>query len=254
MGLFPKLRLRSSMNEKEICFIMCTNNQTYMEEAVNYISHLQVPEGYTISFLAVEDAKSMTAGYNEGMSASSAKYKVYLHQDTFIVNPRFIADCLKIFEMDEQIGMIGMIGIPKMPKSGIMWGGKQYGMVYESHLYETVIRGNSIEDRMDTENSIEEDNITETLTKESAVTASEQYLEVEAADGLLLMTQYDLPWREDIFDKWDFYDASQCMEFIRKGYKVVVPRMEKPWVLHDCGLLNKENYDTECEKYKREYL
>ena len=62
---------------------MCTNNQRYMEEAIYYITHLRVPEGYQISFLAIEDAKSMTAGYNEGMQASNAKYKVYLHQDTF---------------------------------------------------------------------------------------------------------------------------------------------------------------------------
>jgi len=218
-----------TMNDKEICFIMCTNNQKYMEEAVYYISHLNVPEGYEISFLAVEDAKSMTAGYNEGMAASNAKYKVYLHQDVFIVYPDFLVDCIRLFQENSEIGMIGMIGIPKMPESGIMWDGERIGKVYETHIYETVILGSEVSKDCD-------------------------WTEVEAVDGLLMMTQYDLPWREDLFDKWDFYDASQCMEFIRKGYKVAVPRMEKPWVLHDCGLLNKDNYEGEREKFVREYL
>ena len=59
------------MREKEICFIMCTNNEDYKQEALHYITHLIVPEGYTINFLAVESAKSMTSGYNEGMQASA---------------------------------------------------------------------------------------------------------------------------------------------------------------------------------------
>ena len=24
-----------------------------------------------------------------------------------------------------------------------------------------------------------------------------------------MMTQYDLPWREDLLDKWDFYDKTK---------------------------------------------
>ena len=208
---------------------MCTNNEKYMEEAVYYITHLQVPDGYQISFLAVEDAKSMTAGYNEGMRASNAKYKVYLHQDTFIVYPNFLIDTIKLFEDNPLVGMLGMIGIPKMPESGIMWDGERYGTVYESHIYETVILGKKLPEKV-------------------------EYMEVEAVDGLLMMTQYDVPWREDIFNKWDFYDASQCMEFIRNGYKVAVPNMEKPWVLHDCGLLNKDNYEEERLKFVKEYL
>ena len=38
------------------------------------------------------------------------------------------------------------------------------------------------------------------------------YISVEAIDGMLMMTQYDLPWREDILSGWDFYDISQSLE------------------------------------------
>ena len=77
---------------------------------------------------------------------------------------------------------------------------------------------------------------------------------MDAIDGFLMVTQYDLPWREDLFDKWDFYDCSQSMEFIRQGYRVVVPNMKAPWCVHDCGFINLENYDTERQKYVAEYL
>lgn len=212
---------------QEICFIICTNNPLYAAECIYYINHLIVPEGYHIDILTVEDAKSMTSGYNEAMRCSKAKYKVYLHQDTFIVYPHFIEDLLHIFQSDATIGMVGVVGVPQMPENGIMWDLDRYGMTYEQHVYETVLLSNPCRQPLE---------------------------KVEAVDGLLMATQYDFPWREDLFDKWDFYDCSQSMEFIRHGYQVVVPRMEVPWCLHDCGFINLENYDEERLKFVAEYL
>lgn len=181
--------------------------------------------------IIITDAKSMTEGYNRAMRQSDAKYKVYLHQDTFIVNPEFMMDIITIFEQDAGIGMIGMIGKEKMPKSGIMWDDYQrVGTLYEHHNYEvSVINEIKIPDQVD-------------------------YVPVEAIDGFTMITQYDVPWREDLFDKWDFYDASQSMEFIRAGYLVVVPNMKEPWCLHDCGMISMDDYETERLKYVKEYL
>lgn len=215
------------MNDKEIGFIICSNNQLYTAECLYYINHLNIPKGYQIDILTVEDAKSMTAGYNEAMQYSKAKYKVYLHQDTFIVNPNFIQDILDIFQSDEQIGMIGNVGAVTMPDSGIMWETNRYGMLYEQRVYETKLLSNPVNER--------------------------KYLEVEAIDGFLMITQYDIAWREDLFNHWDFYDCSQSMEFIRKGYKVVVPAMKKPWCVHDCGFMNLEKYEGERIKFLKEY-
>lgn len=218
------------MNEKEFCFIICSNNNVYLEECLQYIRSLIVPDGYSVDALTVEGAASMTAGYNEAMQCSQAKYKVYLHQDTFIVNPHFIEECLKIFQSDEKIGVLGCIGAKKLPASGIMWETDRYGMLYEQHIYETVLLSNTIG------------------MKENEV------MDVEVLDGFLMVTQYDIPWREDLFDKWDFYDASQSMEFIRKGYRVVVPAMREPWCVHDCGFVNLERYEEERKKFVEEYL
>ena len=217
------------MNDRMFCFIICSNDQIYAQECLYYINQLNVPEGYEVDVLTIEDADSMTSGYNEGMNYSNAKYKVYLHQDVFIINRDFIQDCLRIFQSDERIGMIGNVGVEKMPLTGVMWDVERCGMVYEQHNYETVILSNDIRNEKD-------------------------HMEVEAIDGFLMVTQYDVPWREDLFDNWDFYDASQSMEFIRQGYKVVIPRMNEPWCVHDCGFVNLGNYEEERRKFVKEYI
>ncbi len=224
--LIGKVIRSVSMDEKKICFILCTNDSKYEKETIRYINSLEVPEGYEIEILSIWEAKSMTSGYNEGMQASEAKYKVYLHQDVFVVNKRFIYDTLEIFK-EKEIGMIGMVGAPVLPENAIMWNGPRVGKLYFNAVY---MAGGSVVGDI-----------------EGA------YKEVEAIDGLLMATQYDLPWREDLFDKWDFYDVSQSQEFIRAGYKVVVPNQQTPWCLHDDGFSNLKNYYGERKKFLKEY-
>lgn len=220
------------MDDKLFCFIMCSNDKWYTEECLYYISRLNIPEGYRVDVLTVEDAGSMTSGYNEAMNASPAKYKVYLHQDVFIVNHNFIQDCLDVFTKHPEVGMIGNVGNALMPENGIMWDSYRYGKLYETHVYETVM--------MD-------------IGEETEADRARAYIDVEAIDGLIMVTQYDIPWREDLFQKWDFYDVSQSMEFIRHGYKVAVPCMKEPWCVHDCGFLSMDNYENERQKFIAEY-
>lgn len=214
------------MNDRKICFIMCANNQDYIEEQVQYLNRLQIPQGYEIDVLTVQGAASMTSGYNEAMRASDAKYKVYLHQDTFIINKNFIADLLELFQ-EEQVGLVGMVGAPHLPENAIMWNDFRCGKLYSSIIYQA---GISVIGEM-----------------------SGKYEEVEAVDGFLMATQYDVEWREDIFQKWDFYDVSQSFEFRRRGYKVVVPNVEEPWCIHDDGFFNLKNYYVERKKFLAEY-
>ncbi|MDE6024653.1 MAG: glycosyltransferase family protein [Lachnospiraceae bacterium] len=226
----PKLNL-SDVNSKRhagksVAFILCVNNESYMNEALYFISCLKVPYGCDVNVFTICDAQSMTSGYNEGMRASDAKYKVYLHQDVFIVNPYFIYEILDLFD-NPNIGMIGMVGTPKLPEDKVMIFSKRIGKIYGADPYST--------------------SISEFEKVEG------KYQSVEAVDGLLIATQYDIPWREDLFDKWDMYDLSQSLEFHRAGYDVVVPNMDVPWCLHDDGFLNLVNYYEELDKAKNEY-
>ena len=68
-----------------------------------------------------------------------------------------------------------------------------------------------------------------------------------ALDGMFMATQYDLAWREDVFDGWDFYDISQCFEFQKNGKKVVIPFQKHVWSYHDnhYSRLNQYGYYRE---------
>lgn len=216
------------MNDKKICFIFCTNNRQYADECLLYLSLLQVPDGYETEVLAIEDAVSITVGYNEGMRASDAKYKVYMHHDTFITEPQFIKKLLDIFGQDEKIGMIGMVGAERLSKDGVMWHEERCGDFYRlDQMIEGRLKG--IERLKD------------------------GIREVEAVDGLLIATQYDIPWREDVFKGWDFYDVSQCMEFRRAGYRIVVPAQRPAWVNHACGAPSFWHYEENRKLALQEY-
>lgn len=218
------------MNDKKIAFIYCVNNRQLYEESVRYVRSLHVPDGYEIEIIAIEGAKSITSGYNEAMKKTDAKYKVYLHQDVFIVNRNFLCDVLNIFSSDKGVGMIGVAGAQSIPFSGVWWESEsKVGKVYDSH--------------------------TGKMKLLSFREIDEDFASVQIIDGLIMVTQYDLPWREDVFRGWHFYDASHSLEFIKRGHKVVVPKQETPWCVHDCGVIHLgKAYDKEREKFCQTYL
>lgn len=214
------------MNDKKICFITCVNNEAKYRESLLYISRLNIPEGYEIESTAIRNASSMAEGYNRAMMSSDAKYKVYLHQDVLIINKNFIEDMLKIFESDNRIGMMGVIGAKRISTDAIWWNSSEKcGSVYNNSM-----------EKME-------------LLKFSE--PNKQLSDVQAIDELLFATQYDIHFRNDIFDGWYFYGASQTMEFLRQDYRVVVPSPEKACCIHDCG---KAAASVFFENYRKLFL
>ncbi|MEH7526613.1 glycosyltransferase, partial [Bacillus sp. JJ1503] len=214
------------MNEQKIAFIYCYNDERMLNESILYIQSLNIPPGFEIEIIPIEDASSITAGYNFAMSQTDAKYKVFLHQDVFIINKNFINAILEVFRQEESIGLIGMVGDKSLPTNFNLWQEKQkFGKVYESHF------GNL-----------------EMLVCDEV---GSHYEEVQAIEGFLMVTQYDIPWREDLFDEWCFYNNSQSLEFIRKGFKVAVPFQATPWCIHDC---QNDQKNEEYDKYKSIFI
>ena len=155
------------VDRNKICFILCTNDEQQLDECMMYLSLLHVPDGFSVDVVTVWDAKSMASGYNEGMCSSDAKYKIYLHQDTFIVEPFFLDKLIKIFKKNPKVGMVGIVGAPKLSKDGVMWHEPRCGNFYRlDELAEAGFDG------------IEK--------------VKRGIREVEVVDGFFFATQYDL--------------------------------------------------------------
>ncbi|WP_461201871.1 glycosyltransferase [Anoxybacillus sp. TBDG-1] len=213
------------MNDKKIAFIYCVNNRQLYEESVRYVRSLHVPDGYEIEIIAIEGAKSITSGYNEAMKKTDAKYKVYLHQDVFIVNKNFLHDIISLFEKHYKLGMIGIAGAKTIPNNGVWWESELcYGKVYDSYTGKIKLLQFRENDK--------------------------DYEPVQAIDGLIMITQYDIRWRDDLFTGWHFYDLSHCQEFLLAGYEVGVVRQQQPWCIHDCGIIKiGEDFNRERKKF-----
>ena len=217
-----------SVDEYKIAFIICVNNELYFEECQFYINRLAIPKRYNIDIIAIREADSMCAAYNAGMQSSDAKYKIYMHQDVMIREVNFLKKIIDLFKKNKNVGMIGMIGGTQMPKSGVIYRAWNVGMVDCRDPDMAYFMAGAKD-----------------MPKTDTI--------VEAVDGLLMATQYDLPWREDLFTHFDFYDVSQSFEMRKAGYQILVPYQEIPWVIHDSGFAKLTFYDEERKKCLKEY-
>jgi hypothetical protein len=217
------------MNDNKVCFIYCVNDEVLYEESEKYVQSLDVPEGFEVDVIGVLGAESMAAGYNHAMNNSDAKYKVYLHQDTLIIHKNFIFDIVALFQKYPKLGLLGMAGTSSIPANGIWWESKlKFGKVYENH--------------------------TGTMELLAFQEFQSEYVQVTGIDGFMMITQYDVPWRADLLKGWHFYDLSQSAEFMKAGYEVGVPKQDKPWCIHDCGIVNVRNgFEEARQLFLKEY-
>ena len=220
------------MNDKKFCFIICTNNELMLNECLHYLDHLIVPKDYEIDLLTIQDASSITQGYTSAQQASDAKYKIYMHQDVFILNRNILQDLLDIFKADSQIGLIGMVGYENISPDGIMWHGTRKGDIYcrkPTTPYPS-------------------------LSEYHYSLKNDKYSYVVEIDGLFMATCQDLPWDTEVLTGWDFYDAFQSINYLLHDYKIVVPNQTHPWCLHDDGVvLNMFNYNKYREIFMEKY-
>lgn len=221
-----------NIEENKICFIACVNDERLYEESVLYLEQLAVPTCMKVELIAVRGAESMTAGYQEAMEASNAKYKIYIHQDVFIVNRNILFYLTDAFKKNKDIGMIGVVGAGALAIERPIWWESplRYGKGYSKKSTE--------EAQLDVFGEFAGD-----------------FVSAQAVDGIFIATQYDLPWRKDLFKDWHFYDISQTQEFVRHGYKTVIINQQEPWLVHLAGRKNiNDAYMTEMEIFKKYYL
>ena len=168
-----------------------------------YIDALDIPNGYEVELIEVRPDGNVADTYQRAMERSDAKYKVYLSPGSILLRLNFFEEMLRIFTQDPAIGIIGLIGAKQLSTSGVL----VQSMFIKGRLVfsdDTGFFGEDIEGDME---------------------------EVMAVSGDLVATQYDIPWRRDLFHTDCFWAEAQCIEFRRKGYRTVLPQQDDPWLL-----------------------
>lgn len=218
------------MNNNKVAFIICVFNESQYNVCASCIDELEIPLGIKIDVISVRGSDSIAQAYNIGLNQTDAKYKVYLHSNTYIKNKSLIKDILDIFAINSQIGLMGVVGSKRLPPNGIWWN--DVGKVGEVNI----LRNGTNEYYYKLNNIIE------------------KYEIVDVVDGLIMATQIDIKWKEELFDGLYFYDISECMEFKKKGLQVVVPRQEKTWCIHEESTESDNKFEIEMEKYRKIFL
>ena len=190
------------MNEKKIAVI--AQCEKLGHSAIwSRLSTLDKPQGYEVELIEVPSGGAVAGTYQCAMEQSDAKYKVYLSSGSILLRSNFFLDMLRIFVQDRTIGIIGVVGTEQLSTTGLF---KESPFIKGRLLYDNNSRfeGEPVAGEME---------------------------DVMVVGSDLIATQYDIPWRRDLFQQDCFWAEAQCVEFRRKGYRVVVPRQEEAWLL-----------------------
>jgi glycosyl transferase family 2 len=198
-----------------VAFLCCVDDEGKFGRLERSIRALQPCEGIDVGVFAARHEPSLARAYNRLLrEAGDWRYKVYVHQDVVLLNPRLVEDLVRLFR-HRTIGLAGVAGCRFLPPSYVWWDG--------SGLY-----GRALEDRGDGPRLLDFGD------------PPDEYAVAECVDGLFLATQYDLPWDERI-PGFHFYDVAQSTRFLLRGYKVVVVRQGDAWVRHDMGVRDQRH-------------
>ncbi len=211
-------------NSYAIAFVTCVNDETQYAICLRYLDALQIPSGYTVERIAVLGATSMAEGYQRAMEASAARYKIYIHQDVYVVHPGLLAELIHLFRTYPRLGMVGVIGTTQLPASGIWWvnnASYSYGRVWVYVRLASLLRGIPLSPSA----------YRRRLRFMRLQPFVGDYLPAIAVDGLLMATQYDVPWTNPV-GGFMLYDQVQSLEFVTSGLEVGIARQEAVWCLH----------------------
>lgn len=178
-------------DEKKILFVLREPQET-VQDAIACLRALALPDGYTVEIVA--DAEAPMAAYaNAVQQASDARYKVYMAQGAVILQEDFLVRMIACFRSAPETGVIGLVGTEQLPTSGLFWEAP-------AKVGCALLRNGAHVGGRAVDGDCEE---------VMAVTD-------------VFATQYDVPWREDLFQSETFLAASVCAEQRRRGYRTVV--------------------------------
>lgn len=211
-----------ALDSHALAFITAVQNDEQYRICQRCLDALQVPSGYTVETLAVYGGGSIPECYQAAMEASTARYKIYLHVDAYVVHKGLIPELLHLFRTYPALGLVGVVGATSLPRSGIFWidnFANCYGRVWQNSapgfpasLFE---RAASKQPNLVRFRSFVGD-----------------YLPAAVVDGFFVATQYDIPWTHPEFGFEGPWDHVQALEFIKAGFEVGIARQEAMWAFH----------------------
>ena len=183
--------MATTLDEHKICLITAVSDWDKYNESLATWQNLSIPEGMRVDVLTVEDWPSIGEAYQRAMNQSDAKYKVYVREDVWITRHDFLELAIKELMAHPEYGIASVVGSINFPESGHWWEKDMIGRICDNHEGKVLqyIYGQS-----------HEDSLPATVLH----------------DGLLV-TQYDIPWISEFYDKGHLYAASQCMGFRKQG-------------------------------------
>jgi len=212
---------RRVLNSHAFAFITVVNSETQYATCVRYIDALQVPPGYSVEKIAVFGATSMAEGCQRGMETSTARYKVYLHQDLYLVYRGLLSELLHLFRMYPRLGLVGVEGATRLPAAVL------YSMNNPFHCYGrhwTYRRPGGISSLFGPANR-------RRLHFNRFRSFAGDYMPAVVVDGFFMATQYDMPWTSPL-GGFELYDKVRAVEFITAGLEVGIARQQMTWCFH----------------------
>lgn len=195
--------------ENQILFIIIGNDQWVISENICYLNNLVIPENMNAEYVIINETENIPNAFQKGMIQSSAKYKIYLDQNAFIIDKEFLVKAIKTFNEYKNIAMIGSCGFYKKDS--------QSEMEVKGHY---VYMGN------DSQTS---------YVKESGKEENTGITEVVTLDEHFIMTAIDTPWRGDNNN----FNIIKSVELRHMDYKTAILIDDMPQVLFDNGILNE---------------
>lgn len=244
----------------DVACIMCVNDDDYVKEMILYLKRQKLPEGYRLCLYPVRGAESMTAGYELARESISAEIKIYLHQDTFIFDEEYLRKLIEALRRDDY-AMLGLAGSGKLPKSAV-WGESapedmKFCLYQDFTLQVIEAVTDSFKDAIKDsfKDFLKVPSGDELAGKSGESSADLRCQETECIDGVLMATKENVPWREDLFNGFHFYDISQCMEYRKRGYRIgIFENGGHAGVLHEVNVSKNETYERSYEKARQKFL
>ena len=200
------------INEHKIAVIVFDSDGVSCKKLKENVNSCILPKNFRLDFIIITDTENRVEAYNKAILKSNAKYKFYIDEHTVLLQENLFEKFIRLFSDNPKVGVIGCIGTSEIPLNGIAYQAdieKTYGVWFTG--------------------------ATKILDQGSAFDGA--YKEVQCIFDGLIATQYDLKWREDISTNGCncFEFPSQCINFSRNNYKVVVISQDSPliWKAND---------------------